>query len=252
MQGIYAIVHRETGRCYVGSTSNFYRRHIEHSRDLRNGKHHSRHLSRAYALYGYDAFVFKILEACDVSTNAKRIERENHWISRLDCAFNTAPVAGSVLGLRHTDETKQTMSEAQKLSYAERGGSPLKDRPRSEQARAAISAGKLGKSHAPEHRANLSASCKGRISPRKGVKLSDETKARISASKSGIPQDPAVVAHRNAVNTGKKRTEEQKKRMSEAKKGKKLSPEHRHKLSIAAKSRTDRVSRKKPVPVRDD
>lgn len=61
----------------------------------------------------------------------------------------------------------------------------------------------------PEYRANATLKLKGRTSPRKGVKLSDETKKKISESKRGKP----------AWNKGIKATDEQRKRMSELRKG---------------------------------
>lgn len=203
MQGIYAIRHIATGRSYIGSSVNIARRWKEHRMRLANGQHPALHLLRAWRAYGSEAFEFLMLEECDVATELIRIERETYWMRLMQPVFNTAPIAGSVLGMRRSDEVRAKMSAAQKLRYS-RNPTKLLGRPRSIEARAAISAGKKGKHHSAEHIANLSAALKGRSSPRKGVKLSDETKAKISLSKTGIKQDPAVVARRVATRLQRK------------------------------------------------
>jgi group I intron endonuclease len=195
MQGIYLIRHIETDRCYVGSSVNVSRRWKEHLMRLRNGTHPAKHLSNAFKVYGEQAFEFTILEQCPMGDENIRIERENYWIARLKPVFNQAPVAGSVLGLKRTSETKARMGDAQRTRYAE-NGSPLKGRQRPEEACLAIAAGKKGKTFSAEHIANLKTALKGRTSPRKGVVLSDETKARISQSKKGIKSKPEHVTKR--------------------------------------------------------
>jgi len=225
----------------VGSTVNIERRWKEHKQRFKTGAHPARHLASAFNAYGEKAFEFVILEECDISNEALRIERETYWMRLLKPVFNVAPIAGSVLGLKRSEEVRAKMSKAQK-------GRPskLKGVARSPDARAAISSGRKGMKFAPEHIANMSAALKGRASPRKGVTLSDETKARISASKSGKKQDPAAVKARAEANRGRVRTAEQRERMSAAKRGKAFSLEHRAKLSKAAKLR--RAREKLTVP----
>ena len=60
--GIYAIVHIETGRKYVGSAVNLTKRWNIHRHGLRNKKHHSAALQRAWDKYGEAAFSFEVLE----------------------------------------------------------------------------------------------------------------------------------------------------------------------------------------------
>jgi hypothetical protein len=42
------------------------------------------------------------------------IEREQHYLDELDPFFNICKVAGSVLGVKHSKETRRKMSKAQK------------------------------------------------------------------------------------------------------------------------------------------
>ena len=86
---------------------------------------------------------------------------------------------------------------------------------------------RLGKKHTAETKAKLSASCMGRPSNRKGVKLSEETKQKL-----------------RAANLGKKLPEEVKLKISEAGKGKrswikglKHKEETRIKMSLTHKAR---------------
>jgi len=232
MQGIYAIRHVESGRCYVGSTVNIERRWKEHRTRIKNGTHPAKHLANAFKAYGLDSFEFVILEECCVSDESVRIERETHWMGLLQPAFNVAPVAGSVLGLKRSEEVRARMSVAQKGRE-----SKLKGVPRSPEARAAISRGKKGKPRTREHQENLSKALKGRVSPRKGVKLSEETKQRISESKRGAAQ---TEEHKKAISDGLKGipcSDEKKAKLSAAMIGRSVSPEVRAKMSASAIAR---------------
>ena len=73
----------------------------------------------------------------------------------------------------------------------------------------------------------ISAAKKGKHSPNKGKKLSEEARRKISEAKKGKP----------AWNKGKHHSEESKAKMSVALKGKPLSEEHKAKLSEAHKGK---------------
>ena len=76
-RGIYMLFNVYNNKCYVGSTNNFYRRKNEHFNYLRNNKHHSDHLQKAYNKYGEDKFIFIVLEECKIENF---ISREIFWI----------------------------------------------------------------------------------------------------------------------------------------------------------------------------
>jgi len=67
--------------------------------------------------------------------------------------------------------------------------------------------------YSEESRRKMSASGKGRISSRKGVVLSEETKRKISESKTGVKQPEWAVRKRVLSQTGGKRSEETKEKM---------------------------------------
>ncbi len=83
-----------------------------------------------------------------------------------------------------------------------------------------------GYQHTEETRKKLSESLKGRVSPRKGIKLSDEAKVKLSEShkgqkawNKGIPQTEEHKRKQSIAMKGRTFSEETKKKMSEARKG---------------------------------
>ena len=49
---IYKIINVKNGHFYIGSTVEIDKRRDKHFKDLKNGRHHSLHLQRAYNIYG--------------------------------------------------------------------------------------------------------------------------------------------------------------------------------------------------------
>lgn len=77
--GVYQIVNLINGKVYVGSSINLARRKNEHARHLRDGKHHSSYLQRAYNKYGRNCFKFEVLEYADTD---RLKEVEQHYINK--------------------------------------------------------------------------------------------------------------------------------------------------------------------------
>jgi group I intron endonuclease len=76
--GIYSIVHKKSGKLYVGSTyCNFYDRFCSHRSTLNRNCHSSILLQRAWNKYGADAFEFKVLEL----GSSELHERELYYIN---------------------------------------------------------------------------------------------------------------------------------------------------------------------------
>jgi group I intron endonuclease len=177
--GIYVIRHA-AGRCYVGSAVNILRRWDLHRSQLRRGKHHSLKMQRAWNKYGEGAFTFEVLENVEKEL---LIEREQHWIDALHACkrgFNTLPAAGSFRG--HTWSAQ--VVEKRRIA--------LTGLKRSPEACARIGAAKRGVPISEEQKAKLSAALKGRPRPlelvqrsaarNRGSKRSPETRARMSAA----------------------------------------------------------------------
>ena len=59
---IYKIINVENGHFYVGSTIEIEKRKKRHFKDLKDGRHHSMYLQRAYDKYGENSFRFIIIK----------------------------------------------------------------------------------------------------------------------------------------------------------------------------------------------
>lgn len=202
ISGIYEILNTVTDKRYVGSAQNFLKRWKEHLKGLNSGKHHSKHLQRAWDKYGAEAFVFQAVLYCEP---AELIEYEQLCMDEMNSAYNICRVAGSTRGRVHTLECRQKIS-AKALG-----------RVWSEEARAKVSATlkgrKMSESFCAQLRGNQYA---------KGTKHTEEWKAANSLRHTGVPRP---------------KSEEHRRKISEGLKGKKLSEECKAKISAATKGR---------------
>jgi group I intron endonuclease len=69
------------------------------------------YIYNAILKYGHSNFELSILEYC---SSDKCIEREDYYLSSLPHEYNILEKAGSRLGSKHSDDTKQIMSDAAK------------------------------------------------------------------------------------------------------------------------------------------
>jgi hypothetical protein len=115
--GIYAIINRETGSCYVGSAVNIGRRWNAHRHSLRNHRKAPPRLQNAWDKHGESVFGFGVLEICDES---ELIAREQFYIDVLKPKYNTRREAKSNLGLRWSIEANMKKGRPQN-QYTVRG-----------------------------------------------------------------------------------------------------------------------------------
>jgi group I intron endonuclease len=99
--GIYQISCITTGKIYVGSAVNLWRRWQQHRSRLRIGKHANAHLQAAWDKYGEEQFAFAILEFVDVTY---LLQAEQEWMVSTCCTdktvgFNIADTAASPGGV---------------------------------------------------------------------------------------------------------------------------------------------------------
>jgi len=173
ISGIYAIVNKVTGKKYIGSAVNLQQRWRVHRHELRKGIHHSVVLQRAYNKYGEDNLEYSVLEYCSPD---ELIIREQKYIDMHKPEYNIAPTAGSMLGFRHSLETK------------------IK-----------IGLSSLGRKHTEEEKKKISESQKGEKNHAWGRKHTEEEKQKISNSSKG----------KIGYWTGKNHSEESNKKRSE-------------------------------------
>ena len=252
--GVYKIVNLKNGKVYVGSAKNFKKRWHEHLSALCRGKH-TKHIQNAFIKYGQKFFIFLIQE--QVEDKNQRVHREQYWIDFYksylpENGYNSRPKAESNLGMKHSKETKQKISQAnkgRKVSEETRRkiGDAGKGRKVSKETKQKMSLVKIGKRHSLQSRNQMSNSHKGKI-------LSEEHKIRIGNSQRGKIVGIETRKNLSIAITGSKRTLEQKQRaseesrriwqrpgyrnrMSEIHKDHKVSPETKIKIAEAVKKR---------------
>lgn len=190
--GIYQIRNKSNGKRYIGSAIRFDKRWREHRRDLRNGRHHSVALQRAWNKYGEYLFVFEVIELCS-KEDLLKFEQKHIELSG---DYNICRVAGSSLGIRHSEESRKRMKEAQARIRSKEGWvSPTKGVKYSREVCERMAAPKRGRKKGP---------------------MSEETKAKLSYAKKGIVR-----------NIGRQVSEETRQKIREANLGKTWSIEKR-------------------------
>jgi group I intron endonuclease len=191
---IYAITNTVTGKQYIGQTVRDLAARLRAHIYAINKKNRCPAIADAIKKYGPDMFTIRCLEECDSLDHMN--EREKHWIQSLSTmvphGYNLNEGGNGSLGFRHTAESRLKMTKWQ-----------------------------LGKKLTPEHRAKVSASLLGNTRAR-GVKHSDETKAKVSAASKGRKHGPISEDHRRKLaeaRLGMKASEEVKQKMSIAHRG---------------------------------
>lgn len=201
--GIYEIVCTATGKRYIGSAKDFDKRWKAHRFHLAKGSHHSRHLQSAWNKHGAEAFDFRRLLRC---APVDLVMYEQILLDAMRPEFNVSPTAGSALGVKHTPESRE------KQRLAKLGNTHTRGMKHSAEARANIARGKLGNTHTKGKQRRHSA-VEATASAHRGMKRSDETRAKIAAKAKG-----------------RQWTDEAREKLSATMTGRTLSDEHREKL----------------------
>ena len=245
--GIYLIKNTINNKVYVGSALNIEKRWSLHKSELKEGKHHSFHLQSAWDKYGQQSFKFEILE--EVSNPQHLLAYEQIYLDYYKSyehnkGYNICKVAGSTLGIKHTEEAKQNMRKAkqniseqtrQKIREAHTGlkrSEKTKEKMREaaknicEQTRQKLREAQTGKKHSQETKQKLRDARTGKKLSQEtreklreintGKKLSEEHKQKLRESKIGLKHSEQTRQKLREAQTGKKPSEETKKKMSEA------------------------------------
>ena len=184
--GIYMIQNLVNQKVYIGQSVDIYSRWDEHICALRGGYHANKHLQRSWNKHKEYNFEFSIVEKCDEN---KLDEKEIYWITENDSyynGYNQTKGGGGVRGFKHSDETKQKISNSLKGENA-----PWYGKTRSEETKAKIGEASKERWADPENH------------PMYGKHHTEEAKQKISIA-----------------NTGRKHTEEEKEKLRQANSGK--------------------------------
>jgi group I intron endonuclease len=112
MHGIYQILNKKVGDCYIGSAVNLKKRTTQHVSLLRNNKSKHVHLQRAWNKYGEENFEIVFLEI--IEDKDKLTDREQYYIDQIKPKYNIRIIAQSNLGLKDSDEVKALKSKVAK------------------------------------------------------------------------------------------------------------------------------------------
>lgn len=154
LSGIYRIQSKaRPDRIYIGSAVYIHDRWYGHRHKLRKNKHENSKLQNHYNKYGEDDFIFDILFLCDVN---ELVSAEQFLIDSYNPWFNICKVAGSQLGNKWAGRGKQRKPRTQ------------------------------------EHKDNLSKSRKGKPSPLKGIKLTQEHIEKVKIGTKLAMQNPEL------------------------------------------------------------
>jgi len=235
--GIYCIRNILTDKRYVGQSIEIEVRLSAHSSSLRKGSHYNSHLQRSWNKYGEDCFEAVILE------NAPREMldfKEDYWITHFN-SINPKYGYNRKTGGANGSPT----AEARKRASISLMGHSVSEETRIKIGR--NSERRKGWKHTEEAKRKISEAHKGKPTWIKGKHHSDETRAKLSRAKMGVKltlehrvlllkihNTPEVRERHRIAATGKKVSDDTKKKLSIINKGKKKpprSPEHCAKIS---------------------
>ena len=113
--GVYQIVNIATGKIYIGSSVDLYRRYYIHYGSLTRDRHENPKLQRAWNKYGEDCFDFYIVEFLPKDKNLIR-EREQFWVDKVNPFYNIVRDVGRPLSQPRSKAHRKHHSESMKKS----------------------------------------------------------------------------------------------------------------------------------------
>lgn len=130
VSGVYQIKNITNNDCYIGSSINIDTRWKKHKNLLKQNKHHSEILQRAWKKYGEKSFIFEIIE--NIKNETYLIEREQYYLDVFLPKYNVCKKAGNMLGFKHSKKTREKIKQKltgikrseetkEKISFAKKG-----------------------------------------------------------------------------------------------------------------------------------
>lgn len=177
MSGVYKISSLcKPDRIYIGSAVDIKYRWWNHLYTLKKSRHHSIKLQNHYNKYGPDDLTFEVLVECSKEELTKT---EQKYLDSMSPYFNILKHAHSMLGFKHSDETKR------KIGLKNKGKQPRLGMKHTEESKDAIRQKKLGRKQSASRCRKISKSLLGNKNAvgnknKLGYKLSLEQKINVS------------------------------------------------------------------------
>ncbi len=146
LSGIYRILNKINGNCYIGSSLNVEKRYKHHLSTLRHNSSRCSILQKAFNKYGEDNFEFQVILCCKPEY---RLYYEQQLIRELNSQYNV---------------------------FTNVSDSPLRQFTFTEQSKLKMSIAHKGKKLSEQHKHNISLANKGRV-------FSKESKDKIRKAK---------------------------------------------------------------------
>jgi group I intron endonuclease len=116
--GIYKITNTINNKSYVGSSVDVYQRGCSYKHLIKRKKLHNKHLQSAVEKYGYDNFIFELLDKCEEGTSVFDLHQlEQSYINKINPEYNKRTVVDTNHLLSHSQETKDKISKSLKESF---------------------------------------------------------------------------------------------------------------------------------------
>jgi len=119
--GIYKITNIINGKCYIGRTADFYRRYHQYKYGFnsRKVKYINEHFLNSMIKYGFDSFIFEIIELCSFDeTLVKEVNYMKEFKST-DKNYGYNKRSDSLGGVLTSDETRDKISRRLKKEWSE-------------------------------------------------------------------------------------------------------------------------------------
>lgn len=181
ISGIYLLHNLVNGKQYIGSGSDLSNRLATYYYPSRLVD--SRHISNSILKYGHDNFSVVILETLGPTNSVSKsdiLNKEQYYIDLYKPIINLNPTAGSSLGFRHSEESKQLIAEF-------RTGKSLSEKTRLRLSE--LFSGELnpfwGKTHNSDTLTKMRLSKLGELNPMNGKDKSPEFIEQMYRDKSG-------------------------------------------------------------------
>lgn len=158
--GVYIILNKITNKFYVGHSVDIYRRFNSHKSYLRNNKHHSIYLQRAWNKYGEDNFEFIIIK--QGISEEESIDLEQFYINNYkDVIYNVSDKADFGGDLLSNNPNKELIIENIKNSLCKFHSSLSKEEKILKYGNRGNKNGMYGKHHTNESKLKMSENHKG-------------------------------------------------------------------------------------------
>lgn len=219
MGHIYIIAHKTLDRVYVGQTTSLKRRFYRHRYLLTRGAHDNPGLQRDWIAFGPETFVFEVVATIPDNLLTPV---EQAWLDTLPllgfATYNVCAVAESRRGVPQSEATRARISAAGKGRVV------------SEETRARMRIAQKAACNTPERLQRLRESGLGRV-------LTPEAVAKRTASRGDWKPSAEHLESLQASRRGKTHTDATKAQIGASNRGKVRSEEARRKMSDAAKAR---------------